>query len=36
MTVYHGSTVAVETPIILQSERKLDFGEGFYTTPNRE
>jgi hypothetical protein len=36
MIVYHGSTVPVEKPKILQSERKLDFGEGFYTTYNRE
>ncbi|MCL2816131.1 MAG: DUF3990 domain-containing protein [Oscillospiraceae bacterium] len=36
MIVYHGSTVAVEAPAILKSERKLDFGEGFYTTFNRE
>ena len=36
MIVFHGSTVSVEAPIILQSERKLDFGEGFYTTYNRE
>ncbi|MCL2639040.1 MAG: DUF3990 domain-containing protein [Oscillospiraceae bacterium] len=36
MIIYHGSTVPVETPKILQSERKLDFGEGFYTTYNRE
>ena len=36
MIIYHGSTVPVETPKIMQSERKLDFGEGFYTTSNRE
>jgi len=36
MIVYHGSTVPVENPKIIQSGRKLDFGEGFYTTYNRE
>jgi len=36
MIIYHGSTVPVQVPQILQSERKLDFGEGFYTTYNRE
>jgi len=36
MTVYHGSTIVVETPQILQSERMLDFGAGFYTTTNKE
>jgi len=36
MKVYHGSNVAVINPLIMKSERKLDFGEGFYTTFNRE
>ena len=36
MIIYHGSTVPVEVPKIMKSERKLDFGEGFYTTSNRE
>jgi len=36
MIVYHGSTVPVEIPRILQSDRMLDFGEGFYTTNNHE
>ena len=36
MIIYHGSSVTVESPKIMQSERKLDFGEGFYTTYNRE
>jgi len=36
MIIYHGSTVPVEVPKIIKSERKLDFGEGFYTTFNRE
>ena len=36
MIIYHGSTVPVEVPKIINSKRKLDFGEGFYTTFNRE
>ena len=35
MIIYHGSTVAVKSPIILESERMLDFGDGFYTTSNK-
>ena len=36
MIIFHGSTVSVEVPKIMSSKRKLDFGEGFYTTFNRE
>jgi hypothetical protein len=36
MTIYHGSTVPVEVPKIVTSNRKLDFGEGFYATSNKE
>ena len=36
MTIYHGSTISVETPKIVKSNRLLDFGEGFYTTSNKE
>ena len=36
MIIYHGSNVVVKQPKILQSERMLDFGMGFYTTSNRE
>ncbi|MDL2287051.1 DUF3990 domain-containing protein [Eubacteriales bacterium OttesenSCG-928-G02] len=36
MIIYHGSNVVVEQPKILQSERMLDFGTGFYTTSNKE
>lgn len=32
MKIYHGSLVIVEHPQILQPNRKLDYGEGFYTT----
>ena len=34
MEIYHGSTVSVPTPLILPANRKMDFGEGFYTTSN--
>jgi len=36
MVIYHGSIVPVEMPKILKSGRMLDFGDGFYTTSNRE
>ena len=36
MIIYHGSTVIVKQPAILQSERMVDFGAGFYTTSNKE
>jgi len=36
MIIYHGSNVVVEQPKIIQSERMLDFGVGFYTTSNKE
>ena len=36
MIIYHGSNMVVEQPLILQSERMLDFGIGFYTTPIKE
>lgn len=32
MKIYHGSLEMVEQPKILQPNRKLDYGEGFYTT----
>lgn len=32
MLLYHGSNVTVEKPNIIQSERTLDFGTGFYLT----
>ncbi len=32
MKLYHGSNIAVEKPKILQSDRRLDFGTGFYLT----
>jgi hypothetical protein len=36
MIIYHGGIVPIEAPKILKSERMLDFGEGFYTTSNKE
>jgi hypothetical protein len=36
MILYHGSTVSVENPQILDGQRLMDFGSGFYTTTNRE
>ena len=36
MIIYHGSTVIVKQPAILQRERMVDFGTGFYTTSNKE
>ena len=34
MTLYHGSTVAVDSPRLIIPNRTLDFGIGFYTTCN--
>lgn len=36
MLLYHGSTVTVEKPQLIQQNRNLDFGFGFYTASNRE
>jgi hypothetical protein len=36
MTLYHGSTLVVDTPRIIKSEQGRDFGTGFYTTDIRE
>lgn len=36
MKLYHGSNIAVENPKILQADRKLDFGTGFYLTSSYE
>lgn len=32
MILYHGSLEVVESPLIIESNRTLDFGKGFYTT----
>lgn len=36
MKVYHGSLEVVEHPMILRPNRKLDYGEGFYTTTSEK
>lgn len=36
MILYHGSNVAVIEPKIISSDRKLDFGSGFYLTTSLE
>jgi len=36
MILYHGSTLAVETPRLIIPNRNLDFGVGFYTTLNHK
>ena len=36
MILYHGSNMIVEQPCIVDSNRNLDFGPGFYTTTNKE
>lgn len=35
MTLYHTSDRSIEHPDIKFSRAYLDFGKGFYTTPNR-
>jgi len=36
MTLYHGSDQIIKTPELRTSIRTLDFGQGFYTTTNKE
>lgn len=36
MQLYHGSVEIIELPKILDQQRLLDFGKGFYTTTNKE
>ena len=36
MRVYHGSLEIVRHPMILLPNRKLDYGEGFYTTTSEK
>lgn len=35
MIIYHGSNMIVEKPRIIEQNRFLDFGTGFYTTTNK-
>lgn len=36
MILYHGSNMIVEKPQLVEQYRYLDFGNGFYTTTNKE
>lgn len=36
MLLYHGSNIEVSKPQILESDRRLDFGKGFYLTSSYE
>jgi len=36
MILYHGSNVVVDHPKLIEQNRFLDFGYGFYTTTNKE
>lgn len=36
MKLYHGSNVSVTSPEILESDRALDFGTGFYLNTDFE
>jgi len=36
MKLYHGTNLIIETPILIEQNRFLDFGFGFYTTTNLE
>lgn len=36
MLLYHGSNIEVSNPQILESDRCLDFGKGFYLTSSFE
>ena len=36
MIIYHGSDLLVEKPKLIEQNRYLDFGYGFYLTPNKE
>lgn len=36
MKIYHGSLEIVEYPLIIKGNRRLDYGEGFYTTTSEK
>lgn len=36
MILYHGSYLEIPYPDLSHSREKVDFGQGFYTTPLRE
>ena len=35
MKLFHGGTEIIEKPLILENQRLLDFGKGFYTTTDK-
>jgi hypothetical protein len=36
MNLFHGGVEKIDKPLILENQRLLDFGKGFYTTTNRQ
>lgn len=36
MKLFHGGIEIIEKPLILENQRLLDFGKGFYTTTNKK
>lgn len=36
MLLYHGSNIIVQNPQVIESDRRLDFGKGFYLTSSYE
>lgn len=36
MILYHGSALKIVQPDVAFSRQKLDFGQGFYTTPIKQ
>lgn len=36
MTLYHGSYIAVTSPLVKVGRKMVDFGQGFYLTKLRE
>lgn len=36
MKLYHGGTEPIQKPMIIETQRLLDFGKGFYVTSNQE
>lgn len=36
MKLFHGSNVAVESPVLFKTDRRVDFGPGFYVTTSFE
>lgn len=36
ITLYHGSYIQVEKPLVMLGRKKVDFGQGFYLTNLRQ